>query len=108
MQIFVKTLSDSGTIIIEVKPSDTIEMVKGLIQVIPPDQHRLIFTEKQVEAYHTLTDYKIDRESTLHLVLRMRGMISTFTSIDTSDPLVEYLMLTDRERTSAVKPMAQL
>jgi hypothetical protein len=75
MQLFVKTLTGK-TITIDVAPEDSIELIKQMVywqEGIPGDQQRIISRGRQLEHGRTLADYNIQRESTLHLVLRQRG-----------------------------------
>ena len=80
MQLFVKTLT-GRTLTVDAQPTNTIADLKRSIlrdHGIPPDEQRLIHAGKQLEDGFTLRSCKIQHEATLHMVLRLRGMISNF------------------------------
>jgi hypothetical protein len=75
IQVFIKTLSGKTTTL-DLDRADTIASVKNRIQEkegIAPGEQRLIFGGKQLEDDRTLSDYNINAESTVHMVLRLRG-----------------------------------
>jgi len=75
VQIFVKNLLGKS-ITIQISPRDTVENLRAKVYAkedIPPAEQRLLYQGKQLEDGHQLLDYNVEKESTLHLVLRLRG-----------------------------------
>jgi len=75
LQVFVKTFAGK-TITVEVEPDESIESLKNKVQSkegVPPNQQRLLFGGKQLDSRKSISDYDIEDESTMHMVLRLRG-----------------------------------
>lgn len=110
MQIFVKTLS-GRSFATEVEPEHTVRSIQSRIREvegIPEERQRIIFAGNQLREHATLAASGIKAESTIHLCLRLRGMISTFSAGDAEDPSIKYLMMTEKERAATEVPTKRL
>ena len=75
LQVFVKTFAGK-TLTVEVEPDESVESLKNKLQSkegIPPNQQRILFGGKQLDSKKSISDYGIEDESTMNMVLRLRG-----------------------------------
>ena len=108
--IFVKGFTGK-TFGLHVQPDSTVDSVKLLVEQatgVKPDVQRLIIGGRQLEDGQRLCDCHVKNEATLHLVARLRGMISSFTESDVGQAAVAYLMLDDDDRARAATPVEEL
>ncbi|XP_066914323.1 uncharacterized protein [Clytia hemisphaerica] len=98
MKIFIKTLTGKTIILEGLNFHNTVDDLKLKVQDkegIPPDQQRLIFSGQQLKDEHPLGFYMLKNNDVLHLVLRLRGMISNFAAYNSSEPLISFLLTGD-------------
>eukprot|EP01083_Nonionella_stella_P166913 559537_1 len=108
MEIFVKTLT-GNTITLDVEPNETIQNVKQQIfnkmtRKMRITMMRLIFAGKQLEDNRTLSDYNIQKESSLHLVLRI-GRSAVHLFIKQSNGKTTKIELSSGDSVQTIKEM---
>ena len=110
MRISAQTLT--GKVVhLDVEPEDFILDIKTKIcekEGVPPGQQSLTYHGRQLGDEKTVAECNIREENFIELRLRLRGMISTFTSNDLSDPLDQYLLLDDDIFPYADVPLKEL